>query len=139
MRKQRPLLLVEDDNVDALTVKRALEDIGVIDTLVHLSNGQEALDYLQSGVNPLPCLILLDLNMPRMNGIEFLEESRKDEAICRIPVVVLTTSDEDRDIEGTFAYSVAGYMVKPLEYDRFVEIVRTINDYWSLNVLPVPS
>jgi len=136
MQKTRPLLLVEDDNVDALTVKRALEDIGVVDSLVHLKNGEEALDYLRSEVNELPCLILLDLNMPKMNGIEFLQEAKKDERIRKIPVVILTTSQEDRDIMGTFRHSVAGYMVKPIDYDRFVETIRAISEYWALSMLP---
>ena len=133
MLKTRPLLLIEDDKVDAMTVKRAMEEIGVIESFVHLSNGEEALDYLQSEVNEKPCLILLDLNMPRMNGIEFLEKARVDPAIRNIPVVVLTTSREDREIVKTFKESVAGYMVKPVDYDQFVEQMRVISECWALS------
>ncbi len=136
MHKSRPLLLVEDDQVDARAVKRALEDLAMADSMVHLSNGEEALEYLRRGVNELPCLILLDLNMPKMNGIEFLKEMKKDPALRRIPIVVLTTSREDHDVMGTFEHSVAGYMVKPIDYQTFIKTVHTITDYWALSVLP---
>ncbi len=136
MLKTRPLLLIEDDNVDAMTVKRAMEEIGVIESFVHLTNGEEALDYLQSEVNEKPFLILLDLNMPRMNGIEFLEKAKDHPGIRNIPVVVLTTSRENRDIVMTFEKSVAGYMVKPIDYDQFVEKMRAICEYWALCRLP---
>jgi CheY-like chemotaxis protein len=137
MQKSRPLLLVEDDQVDARTVKRALTELNIQDSVVHMPNGEEALAYLRSGVNEQPCLILLDLNMPKMNGHEFLKEVKKDPALRRIPIVVLTTSSEDRDVLGTFEYSVAGYMVKPIDYQKFVETIHTIADYWSLSVVPI--
>ena len=136
MHKSRPLLLVEDDQIDARAVKRALEDLNMADSMVHMTNGVEALEYLRSGVNELPSLILLDLNMPKMSGIEFLKEIKNDPRLRRIPIVVLTTSQEDRDVMGTFEHSVAGYMVKPLDYQRFVKTVNTITDYWALSVLP---
>jgi CheY-like chemotaxis protein len=136
MHRSRPLLLVEDDQVDARTVKRALTELNIQDSVVHMPNGEEALAYLRSGVNEQPCLILLDLNMPKMNGIEFLREVKKDPSLRRIPIVVLTTSNEDRDVWGTFEHSVAGYMVKPIDYRKFVEILHTITEYWSLSVVP---
>ena len=136
MLKTRPLLLVEDDNVDAMTVKRAMDDVGVGESLVHLGNGEEALDYLRSEVNEKPCLILLDLDMPRMNGIEFLEEAKRDPSLRKIPVVLLTTSEQDCDIIKSFKNSVAGYMVKPIDYEQFVETVRAISEYWALSELP---
>ena len=136
MHRSRPLLLVEDDQVDARTVKRALVELNIQDSVVHMPNGEEALAYLRSGVNEHPCLILLDLNMPKMNGIEFLKEVKKDPSLRRIPIVVLTTSKEDRDVWGTFEHSVAGYMVKPIDYKKFVETIHTITEYWSLSVVP---
>ncbi len=136
MLKTRPLLLIEDDNVDAMTVKRAMDDVGVSETLVHLTNGEEALAYLQSEVNEKPCLILLDLDMPRMNGIEFLEEAKRDPSLRKIPVVVLTTSRQDCDVVKSFKNSVAGYMVKPIDYGQFVETMRAISEYWALSELP---
>jgi CheY-like chemotaxis protein len=136
MHRSRPLLLVEDDQVDARTVKRALVELNIQDSVVHMPNGEEALAYLRSSVNEHPCLILLDLNMPKMNGIEFLKEVKKDPSLRRIPIVVLTTSKEDRDVWGTFEHSVAGYMVKPIDYKKFVETIHTITKYWSLSVVP---
>lgn len=139
MHKSRPLLLVEDDQVDARAVKRALSDLNSADFVVHLPDGEQALGYLRSAVNERPSLILLDLNMPRMNGIEFLKEVKKDASLRRIPIVVLTTSTEDRDVLGTFEYSVAGYMVKPIDYPKFVQTIQAITEYWSLSVLPVEA
>lgn len=136
MHRSRPLLLVEDDQIDARTVKRALLDLKVQDAVVHMPNGEEALTYLRSDINEQPCLILLDLNMPKMGGIEFLKEVKKDPTFRRIPIVVLTTSNEDRDVWGTFEHSVAGYMVKPIDYQQFVETIRTGIEYWALSVVP---
>ncbi len=136
MHRSRPLLLVEDDQIDARTVKRALLDLKVQDAVVHMPNGEEALTYLRSDINEQPCLILLDLNMPKMGGIEFLKEVKKDPTFRRIPIVVLTTSNEDRDVWGTFEHSVAGYMVKPIDYQQFVETIRTVVEYWALSVVP---
>lgn len=136
MRKSKPLLLIEDDSVDAMTIKRALDDIGSIDSMVHLTNGEQALDFLRSQANELPRLILLDLNMPRMNGQEFLDEVKRDQRLCSIPIVVITTSGEKSDIQETFAQSIAGYMVKPIDHDQFEKVIEAINRYWSLNVLP---
>jgi CheY-like chemotaxis protein len=136
MQTSKPLLLIEDDQIDARTVKRALQDIGVVDKIVHLTNGEEALDYLRSEVNPAPCLILLDLNMPRMGGREFLQAAKEDPTMRRIPVVVLTTSTNENDIQDTFQLGVAGYMVKPLDYDNFVETIKAVSQYWSMSILP---
>ncbi len=136
MLSSKPILLVEDDSVDAMTVKRAIEDIGSKDTLVRSANGEEALDYLRNETNKRPRLILLDLNMPKMNGIEFLKHIKADNVLKRVPVIVLTTSMEDQDILRSFELSIAGYVVKPLDYKKFVEIIRTISQYWALSQLP---
>lgn len=136
MLKKKSLLLIEDDSVDAMTIRRAVEHTGKVDQVVHLTNGEEGLAYLHDQGNEMPFLIMLDLNMPRMNGLEFLEEVKNDHNLCRIPVVVLTTSTKTCDIDGTFSHSVAGYMVKPVDYEKLVEIIQTVNDYWSINVLP---
>jgi len=136
MRNYRPILLVEDDNVDAMTVKRALKDLKVTNRLVHSANGEEALDYLRNDDNEKPCVILLDLNMPKMNGIEFLKVAKTDEILKRIPTVVLTTSKDDRDKVESFELNVAGYIVKPVDYKKFVDAIRIINLYWTLSELP---
>jgi len=136
MLQKKSLLLVEDDTVDAMAIKRAIDHTGEIDEMVHVLNGQEGLEYLRSEDNEVPFLIMLDLNMPCMNGLEFLEAVKNDHMLCRIPVVVLTTSTKSCDIDGTFSHSVAGYMVKPIDYDKLVRIIQTVSDYWAINVLP---
>lgn len=136
MRKDISILLVEDDVVDVMTVKRALKDIKVINPLIVTANGEEALEYLRDGRNAKPGIILLDLNMPKMNGIEFLEVAKKDEALRSIPVVVVTISIEEQDKIDSFDLGVAGYMVKPVDYQQFVEVMRTIDLYWTLSELP---
>ncbi len=104
--------------------------------LVHTVNGEEALAYLKDETKDKPCLILLDLNMPKMNGIEFLGVAKADPALKKIPVVVLTTSSEERDVVQSFRLSVAGYIIKPVDYRNFVEAIRTIDLYWTLSELP---
>jgi CheY-like chemotaxis protein len=104
--------------------------------LVHVTSSEEALAYLQSETEEKPFLILLDLNMPRMSGTELLEAIKKDETLRTIPVVVLTTSEEPSDVVASFGWSVAGYVVKPLDYTRFRETVQAIDSYWNLSQLP---
>ncbi len=137
MRTSRPVLLVEDDDVDAMTVKRALKDLNVTNPLVHKVNGEEALEYLKVHQNNgKPCLVLLDLNMPKMNGIEFLTVIKENGELRSIPVVVLTTSREQQDKIASFKLSVAGYMLKSVDYHKFVDTIRTIDLYWTLSELP---
>jgi CheY-like chemotaxis protein len=136
MRNSKPIMLVEDDKVDAMTVKRALKDLNVTNRLIHAINGEEALEYLRSEGNQRPCVILLDLNMPKMNGIEFLKIAKADDKLKQIPVVVLTTSKDEQDKIDSFNLSVAGYIVKPTDYKKFVEAVGTIKLYWTLSELP---
>jgi len=130
-------LLVEDDDVDVMTVKRAFNDLKVTNQLVSTGNGEEALEYLRGQSNTKPGVILLDLNMPKMNGIEFLKTVKTDEALKKIPVVVLTTSGAEQDVAESFNLGVAGYMVKSVDYVKFVDIIRTIDMYWSLSELPL--
>jgi len=136
MRNSKPILLVEDDEVDTMTVQRALKDLKVTNELVHRINGEEALKYLRAEDSQMPCVVLLDLNMPKMNGVEFLKISKEDEKLKKLPVVVLTTSKEEHDIVESFELSVAGYIVKPVDYKRFVEAIRAIDLYWTLSELP---
>ena len=136
MKSMKSILLVEDDRVDAMTLKRALKDLKVTNPLVHKLNGEEALDYLQNEANEKPCVIILDLNMPKMNGIEFLKIAKADEKLRRIPVVVLTTSKDEWDRFQSFDLSVAGYIIKPADYKRFLEAIRTVQLYWTLCELP---
>jgi len=132
----KPILLVEDDQVDAMTVRRALKELRVANPLEHTENGEEALAYLRDLTKEHPCIILLDLNMPVMNGSEFLQAVKQDRDLRRIPVIVLTTSEEQRDKVQSFNLGVAGYMRKPVDYHQFVELMRSIDTYWTLSELP---
>ncbi len=132
----KPILLVEDDQVDVMTVKRALKEIHVTNQIINLENGEEALKYLRNPDSVKPCIILLDLNMPIMNGIEFLQIAKHDIQLKRIPVVVLTTSEEQQDKVNSFDLGVAGYMAKPVDYQQFVEIMRSIDAYWTISEMP---
>jgi CheY-like chemotaxis protein len=125
----KPILLVEDDSVDAMTVRRALRDLGSTRQVVHQINGEEALDYLHAAVDDEPGLILLDLNMPRMNGLEFLERKQADDRLRDVPVVVLTTSTNARDIERSYELDAKGYIVKSIDYGKFVESIRHLDVY----------
>ncbi|WP_340121087.1 response regulator [Methylobacter svalbardensis] len=132
----KPILLIEDDQVDTMVVRRALKELHVANRLEYVENGEEALAYLRDPAREHPCLILLDLNMPVMNGIEFLQAAKADPELKRMPVVVLTTSDEQKDKVESFELGVAGYMRKPVDYQQFVEIIRTIDAYWTISESP---
>ena len=136
MKGMKTILLVEDDRVDAMTVKRALKAIHVNNPVAVVGNGEEGIAWLHDPQHEQPCIILLDLNMPRMNGIEFLNAIKHEERLRTIPVVVLTTSKDELDRARSFDLGVAGYMVKPVDYLQFVEVIRTINLYWTLSELP---
>ena len=136
LRSEKPILLVEDDAIDRMTVERALREIRVTNTLEMVGNGEEALEFLRDPAREQPGIILLDLNMPKMNGIEFLKFVKADESLRRIPVVVLTTSKDEQDRVDSFSLGVAGYMVKPVDYMQFVEVVKAIDLYWTLSEMP---
>ena len=127
----RPILLVEDDQVDTMTVMRALKEIHVTNPVVHLENGEEALLYLQDPASEKPCIILLDLNMPIMNGIEFLQVVKHNDQLKRIPVIVLTTSEEQQDKMSSFNLGVAGERGSLLWTGKlmlFYQLVRRIHE-----------
>jgi CheY-like chemotaxis protein len=133
------ILLVEDDEVDVMNVKRAFKKNNVTNPLFICNNGLEALEFLRGNKEPiseLPKIVLLDLNMPKMGGIEFLREIRKDEKLKNISVFVMTTSNEDKDKVDAYNLNVAGYILKPLSMERFVEAVSTLNNYWKLCEYP---
>jgi CheY-like chemotaxis protein len=142
MRYNVPILLIEDDQVDVMTVQRAFKKNKITNPLFVASNGEEALKFLRHEgefanleKSPRPGIMLLDLNMPVMNGIEFLKVVKGDEELRRIPVIVLTTSNADEDKVESFNLSVAGYIIKPVEFEKFVEAVKLIDLYWTLSEL----
>jgi CheY-like chemotaxis protein len=138
MRTEQTILLIEDDLVDTMTITRALKYLQVKNPVDNVTDGERALTYLRGSTKPLPGLILLDLNMPRMNGLEFLEHVKADPALRAIPVIILTTSRLNEDWMAAFDKSVAGYIIKPVLLDQFVEVMRKISDYW-LSSEPTPN
>ena len=131
------ILLVDDDDVDVMNVKRAFAKSNIINPVFTASNGIEALQKLRDGTIPgTRRLILLDLNMPKMNGIEFLRELRKDPELRSSSVVVLTTSNEDKDKVDAYNLNVAGYLLKPVTFVNFAEVMIALNKYWSLVEMP---
>ena len=131
------ILLVEDDQVDVMNVKRAFDKNRIANPLFVANDGVEALRMLRDGQIPRERrIILLDLNMPRMNGIEFLRELRADPSLGLTPVVVLTTSDDERDKINAYNLNVAGYLLKPVTFMNFVEVMAALNKYWTLVELP---
>lgn len=136
MRNSKPILLVDDDPADAIMVRRAFEDLKLTNPLVNSNNGEEALEYLRDESNKKPCVILLDSNMPKTNGIEFLKVVKADDVLKKIPVVVLTISSEKQDVVESLKLDIAGYIVKPVDYKRLLEAVRTIGLHWTSSELP---
>jgi CheY-like chemotaxis protein len=131
------ILLVEDDEVDVLNVRRAFQKNHITNPLFVASNGLDALEQLRSGAIPRDRrIILLDLNMPQMNGIELLRELRRDPALNLTPVIVLTTSNDERDRIEAYNLNVAGYLLKPVTFGNFCEVMAALNKYWALVELP---
>jgi len=131
----KPILLVEDDVVDASTVKQAMQDLRVKNPLIHKTDGEEAIEYLKDQSNKLPAIILLDLNMPKISGVELLQIIRADFRLQQIPVVVLTVSKYEQDKLDTFNLGVAGYVIKAVDYDAFLRAMDIIIQYWTWNGL----
>ena len=129
-------MLVEDDKVDVMAVTRALRDRRVPNPIVHPDDAKKAIEYLDEPVTKKPCMVLLDLNMPQFDGFEFLKKIKSDSRLKGIPVIVLTASDDDLDVKKSFELGAAGYIVKPDDYEQFVEMIEVVNRYWSLNRIP---
>lgn len=134
------ILLVDDDKVDAMAVKRALVELKIANPVIEARNGIEALEHLRGengfGRVPTPCLVLLDLNMPRMSGLEFLEELRNDPALRRTIVFVMTTSSAEEDRIRAYDYNVAGYVLKNRLGPSFLESITMLHHYWRVIEFP---
>lgn len=137
------ILLVEDDPADAHLVKVALGENRIIANLQNAFDGREALEYLRrQGARfktaPRPDLILLDLNMPRMDGREFLAEIKQDKDLADIPVVVLTTSEVERDVVTAYTLGASGYITKPVDLQQFISAIGNLGNYW-INLVRLPE
>ncbi|MFN6567854.1 response regulator [Dendronalium sp. ChiSLP03b] len=136
------ILLVEDDEVDVMNVKRAFMKVNITNPIYLAGNGLEALNMLRGNNSQPPKvpkerrLVLLDLNMPKMGGIELLQELRSDPQLKATPVVVMTTSNQDRDRVEAYNLNVAGYILKPVTFTNFVEIMAALKKYWILCEIP---
>jgi CheY-like chemotaxis protein len=144
--KMNVILMAEDDSDDRLLVKDALAESPWQGELRFVENGEELLDYLlrrgkysQVASSPRPGLILLDLNMPRKDGREVLREIKADADLKRIPVVVLTTSRADTDIEGIYGLGANSFISKPIQFESLVSVMKVLGQYWFRTVeLPAP-
>jgi CheY-like chemotaxis protein len=139
--KKVTLLHIEDDNVDKMVVGRVLSKMDVVNLVHHASNGEEALNKLKGEngeelLSPFPNIILLDINMPKMNGIEFLKELRSDENLKHLSVYMVTTSNDDEDVKGAYEFNVAGYIIKPVDIAHFVKTFKLVTDFWKLCEFP---
>ena len=131
------ILLVDDDDIDVMNVQRAFKKANILNPVFVAGNGIEALARLRDGSMPKQQrLVLLDLNMPKMNGIEFLRELRADPALSMTSVVVLTTSNADRDKVDAYKLNVSGYLLKPVTFVNFVDLMVALNKFWTLVELP---
>lgn len=135
------VLLVEDDSIDVMNVQRAFSKNNISYPLHVAHNGIEALNLLRATNGKprmaLPKIVLLDINMPRMNGIEFLTEIRKDPELKSLTVFILTTSNDEQDKFEAFNLNVAGYILKPLSFEKFVNAISILNNYWKICEAPV--
>ncbi len=134
VERVKSLLLVEDNDLDAERVERGLRRIGCDIPVLRATNGMDALDRLCADGSDLeqPYVVLLDMNMPKMNGIEFLEELRARPQLLKTPVFVLSTSDRAADIDAAYSLNVSGYIVKPSTREDFIEVLATLVSYWRL-------
>ncbi|TXD49164.1 response regulator [Polaribacter sp. IC073] len=134
MGRQLNVLLIEDNLIEIMKMKRTLSLLELKHTINVANNGEEALEVLEDK-SKFPDLILLDLNMPKVSGIEFLTILKNNDAIKHIPTVILTTSDNQKDLEECYRIGVSGYILKPLKYDDYVKKIESVMSYWSINEL----
>jgi CheY-like chemotaxis protein len=136
----RPILLVEDNPMDLDLTFQALEGNGVANPIVACRDGEEALQYMEKHRSPddlqIPIVVLLDLRLPKVDGIEVLRQARRDPVWRQVPIVVMTTSRQNTDIEAAYGLGVNSYIVKPVDFLTFTEVVKSIKVYWLLTNEP---
>ena len=132
--KSLQILLIEDDMIEVMKLTRTIKSLDLDHRVRTANNGEEALCKLEPG-EPLPDIILLDLNMPKVNGIEFLSQLKKDERLMHIPTIILTTSKNHNDLVECYKLGVGGYVLKPLKYEDYMSRIEILLAYWSINEL----
>jgi CheY-like chemotaxis protein len=128
------ILLIEDDMIEVMKLNRTISKLELPHKIVEANNGEEALEFLQKK-DELPDIILLDLNMPKLNGIEFLSILKKDDVLKYIPTIILTTSSNQQDLLECYKIGIAGYVLKPLKYEDYIIKIQSLLAYWSINEL----
>lgn len=128
------ILLIEDDLIEVMKLKRTVSKLNLKHSIIEAKNGEEALAFLRSG-EKLPDIILLDLNMPRMNGIEFLAILKADKLLQYLPTIILTTSENRADLLKCYQAGIAGYVIKPLKYEDYEYKLNAVLEYWNVNQL----
>ncbi|UOY08121.1 response regulator [Muricauda sp. SCSIO 64092] len=127
------VLFIEDDMIESMKLQRAISKFQYKHTIIEAKNGEEALEILKGG--DLPDIIFLDLNMPRMSGIEFLTILKSDDRLKYLPTVILTTSENRADLLECFRIGIAGYIIKPLKYEDYESKIKKVFDYWEISEL----
>ena len=128
------ILLIEDDMIEVMKMNRTITTLKLPHNIIEANNGEEALEILKDK-NSLPDIILLDLNMPKINGLEFLTILKSDKSLRHIPTVILTTSNNQKDLLECYKIGVSGYVLKPLKYEDYVAKIESLLNYWSINEL----
>jgi CheY-like chemotaxis protein len=134
MPRQLNILLIEDDAIEVMKFNRVLKSMDTAHKVVEANNGEEALEVLKQR-EIIPDIIILDLNMPKINGIEFLGILKEDDVLKYIPAIILTTSNNHKDVMECYRLGIAGYIIKPLKYDDYVTRIKKLIEYWSTNEL----
>jgi hypothetical protein len=136
--QHRPILLIEDNPMDEDLTRRAFIRRKVINPIEVARDGEEALAYLRrwEAGDPLPVVILLDINLPKVNGLEVLSRYKASPTAFKIPIIVLTSSAEDRDIQTAYQLGANSYIVKPVDFEKFLEVAGQIDLYWNVINMP---
>jgi CheY-like chemotaxis protein len=134
MTKTLNILLIEDDAIEVMKFNRVIKTLSYNHKIIEAHNGEEALEILKVK-KIIPDIILLDLNMPKLNGLEFLKILKSDATLKYIPAIILTTSGNQKDLLECYKTGIAGYVLKPLKYEDYTERIKKLLDYWSINEL----
>lgn len=132
MKKPFKVYLIDDDSIEVLKLERVIKTLELDCDLIHFSNGEDAIDQLKNAANT-PRIILLDLNMAKFSGLDFLKFAKQDSSLKNTPIIVLTTSNNQKDVGECYAHGAAGYFVKPLKYEDYLDRISVIFQYWSVN------
>lgn len=132
MLSSSQILLIENNDDDAKIVELTLRDVRITNTLVHKVDVESALEYLRDKNQPRPFIILLNLNLPQMQTFEFMKAFKADDSMKKIPIIALISSENDRIVAESFKLDIAGFIEKPVDYKKFIEVARVLDIHWTL-------